>query len=150
EAGSHDAGVLAAVGLVNGLTPGWDRGRLMPTVEPLSSILRVLAVDPPSVATLTETDAPEFVAIAHRLRDAFVALDSGDVDTAAHLLTALLAAHPANPHLAKEHGHWRLHHHPVDAALVPMWTSICAEGLARMIGAGQGDRLGVCEAPDCH
>jgi hypothetical protein len=38
-----------------------------------------------------------------------------------------------------------MHRHPVDAALVPMWTSICAEGLARMIGAGHGDRLGTGE-----
>ena len=60
-----------------------------------------------------------------------------------------MAVHPAHPHLAKEQGRWRLHHHPVDAALVPMWTAICAEGIARMIGAGHGDRLGTCEATDC-
>jgi predicted RNA-binding Zn ribbon-like protein len=37
----------------------------------------------------------------------------------------------------------------MDIALVPMWSSICAEGMARMIGAGYGDRFGTCEAPDC-
>jgi predicted RNA-binding Zn ribbon-like protein len=31
-----------------------------------------------------------------------------------------------------------------------MWTAICAEGLARMLSAGLGDRLGTCEAPGCE
>ena len=30
-----------------------------------------------------------------------------------------------------------------------MWTSICAEALARMLGAGHGDRFGICDAPGC-
>ena len=68
---------------------------------------------------------------------------------AASRLNVLLADHPAHPHLAKEGGRWRLHHHPVDAALVPMYTSICAEGLARIVGAGGGARLGTCEGPAC-
>jgi len=42
-----------------------------------------------------------------------------------------------------------LHHHAVDAALVPMWTAICAEGLARMIGAGYSNRFHTCDANDC-
>ena len=61
----------------------------------------------------------------------------------------MLADHPAHPHLAKDAGRWRLHHHPVDADLVPMCTSICAEALARMIGAGHDDRLGTCQSPEC-
>jgi predicted RNA-binding Zn ribbon-like protein len=64
-------------------------------------------------------------------------------------LNVLLTRHPAHPHLAKEDGGWRLHHHAVDAALVPMWTAICAEGVARVIGAGDGDRLGTCRRPGC-
>ena len=55
----------------------------------------------------------------------------------------------SHPHLAQKRGQWRLHHHPVDATLVPMYTAICAGGMARMIGAGQGERLGTCEATDC-
>ena len=70
-------------------------------------------------------------------------------DAAARRLNALLARHPASPHLAKEDGIWRLHHHPADAPLLPMWTSICAEALARMIGAQAAHRLGVCNATNC-
>ena len=55
-----------------------------------------------------------------------------------------------HPHLAKEGGIWRLHHHPGDAPLVPMWTAVCAEGMARMIGAGHADRFGTCAASDCE
>jgi predicted RNA-binding Zn ribbon-like protein len=92
---------------------------------------------------------PRFLALARSLRPVFHALHRGDVDGAAARLNDLLAKHPAQPHLARERGRWRLHHHPVDVALVPMWTSICAEGMARMLGAGYGDRFGVCEAPGC-
>ena len=31
-----------------------------------------------------------------------------------------------------------------------MWTAICAEGLARMIGAGDAGRLGTCAADGCR
>jgi len=88
-------------------------------------------------------------ALAVELREVFRTLDRGDVDGAATRLNVLLSAHPAHPHLAKEGGQWRLHHHPVDAALVPMCTAICAEGMARMIGTGHGERLGTCAATDC-
>jgi predicted RNA-binding Zn ribbon-like protein len=30
-----------------------------------------------------------------------------------------------------------------------MWTSICAEGLARAIGDGHAERLGSCAGADC-
>jgi predicted RNA-binding Zn ribbon-like protein len=76
-------------------------------------------------------------------------LDQGNVDKAAMLINELLDAHPAHPHLAKDDGQWRVHHHPADAALVPMATAICAEGIARVIGAGGGNRLGTCGSNDC-
>ena len=79
----------------------------------------------------------------------FEDVHGGDVDGAAARLNQLLAEHPAHPHLAKEHGQWRLHHHPADAALVPMYTSICAEGLARMIGAGAVTASARARAPAC-
>ena len=85
------------------------------------------------------------VALAARLRAVFDDLDGGDVDGAARRLNDLLAAHPAHPYLAKEGRVWRLHHHPADADLVPMATAICAEALARVIGAGAADRLGRVE-----
>jgi predicted RNA-binding Zn ribbon-like protein len=139
-----------SVELVNALAIDNAGGKPVPMTEAVPAIAQVLAVDPPSVAQLSEGDAAGFVALARRLRDVFDALRCGDVDGAASRLNTMLADHPAHPHLAKEHGHWRLHHHPVDAALVPMWTSICAEGVARMIGAGDDDRLGTCQATDCE
>ena len=144
-----DAGLLAAIGLVNALAAG-PATSAPPTPEgSLAELAVVLAIDPPSVEQLSAADVPAFRMLADRLHEVVVALDGGDVDRAASQLNELLASHPAHPHLAKEEGEWRLHHHPVDAALVPMWTAICAEGLARVVGAGLGDRLGTCAAADC-
>ena len=144
-----DAGVLAAVELVNAFAVGDAFGRPAGVQDPLATIARILVNDPPSVALLRSSDTPGFVALAGRLREVFEDVRGGDVDGAASRLNVLLAEHPAHPHLAKENGQWRLHHHPTDAALVPMYTSICAEGLARIIGAGGSARLGTCEGPAC-
>jgi predicted RNA-binding Zn ribbon-like protein len=145
-----DAGVLASVELINELAPGPAGEAPVPAGRTVAALARVLAVDPPSVAQLRAADAPGFLALAHRLGEVFADLDGGDVDAAAARLNEMLADHPAHPHLAKEDGRWRLHHHPVDAALVAMWTSICAEGVARAIGAGHAERLGTCARPECH
>lgn len=143
-----DAGVLTSVQLVNALAP--VRGARMPAIEAMPAIARILAIDPPSLAQLRARDAPGFIKLAHRLREVFDHLRDDDVDAAAALLNELLAVHPAHPHLAKEQAVWRLHHHPADAALVPMCTAICAEGIARMIGAGYANRFGTCESNDCE
>jgi predicted RNA-binding Zn ribbon-like protein len=146
-----DTGIHVAVDLVNALAPDGTGGTRAPADGTLPAIAELLAVDPPSVAQLDPADAPGFVTLALRLRAVFDDLRGGGTDEAAARLNELLAKHPAHPHLAKEEdGRWRLHHHPVDAALVPMWTAICAEGLARMLSAGLGDRLGTCEAPGCE
>ena len=138
-----------AVGLVNVLAGRRGRGRSAAGSGIVPALAEVFAVDPPSAAQLGVGDVPGFVALARRLRSVFDDLDGGDVDAAASRLNRLLARHPAHPHLAVEDGQWRLHHHPVDAALVPMWTAVCAEGLARLIGAGHASRLGTCEDADC-
>ncbi len=140
---------MAAVELVNQLTARDPEGRALPKERVLHALTRILAVDPPSVARLSRADAPGFLALARSLRELFHDLDRGDVDGAAGRLNGLLSSHPAHPHLAKEDGRWRLHHHPSDVALVPMWTSICAEAMARMLGYGHADRFGVCAARDC-
>ena len=134
--GYEDTGAQVAVALVNDLA-------VASADDPLVELRRILAVDPPSVSALRATDVPGFVRLAERLRPAF----AGDIDAAAARLNELLAEHPAHPHLAREEGVWRLHHHPVEAELVPMWTAICAEALARIVGDGQARRLGTC--PDC-
>lgn len=144
-----DAGVLVAVDLVNELAR-CELGTQTARVRARPILSRILAVDPPSVAQLRESDGPGFMALARSLGQVFQDLHERDVDAAAARLNHLLAKHPAHPHLAKEQGRWRLHHHPTDMALVPMWTAICAEALARMLGVGHADRFGTCEAPDCE
>jgi len=144
-----DAGVLVAVELVNELAPDGASGDGQPPERILPAIAKILAVDPPSVARLRKRDIPGLLGLAHDLRQLFRDLQDGDIDVAASRLNDLLSKYPAHPHLAKEHGQWRLHHHPMDMALIPMWSSICAEAMARMIGAGHGNRFCACQAPDC-
>jgi predicted RNA-binding Zn ribbon-like protein len=149
QLGSYaDTGIPVAVQLVNDLAPRAPGGPAPPT-EILPALARILAVDPPSVAQLRPRDTRGFLALARVLRQVFLDLQRGDVDAAAAGLNGLLSKHPAHPHLAKEQGRWRLHHHPKDIALVPMWTATCAEAMARMLGAGFADRFGTCVAPDC-
>jgi hypothetical protein len=138
-----DAGALVSVALVNALTTR--------PVSPdaVRDLRQVLAIDPPSVAHLDATDVPAFTVLAGQLGSVFDHMEAGDVDAAAARLNDLLARCPAHPHLTKQDGRWRLHHHATDAALVPMWTAICAEGLARLIGEGHGDRLGRCRRDGC-
>jgi predicted RNA-binding Zn ribbon-like protein len=131
-----DTGIFVAVDLVNA-----------PVLD-LEALRVILAVDPPSLTRLRRADEPAFVALAARLREVFADLRGGAVDAAAARLNALLLQHPAHPHLAKEAGIWRLHHHPAEIQLVPMWTAICAEALARVLGAGETHRLGTCAACD--
>lgn len=145
----EDTGVVVAAQLVNQLAARHAFGRPVPPSDPFTAVRDILAVDAPSLAQLRKRDIPGFISLAERLREVFEDLHRGVLDGAARRLNALLAVHPAHPHLAKEGGRWRLHHHPADAALVPMWTAICAEALARLIGAGADNRLGTCDSDDC-
>lgn len=142
-----DAGLLVSAALVNELALKQETP-LVPR-EAVTALSRMLAIDPPSVAALTQAHVPAFTSLARQLRSVFADLQRRDLDAAAATLNELLAAHPAHPHLAKERGVWRLHHHPHDAPLVPMWTAICAAGLAEMLGDGEAQRLGTCERTDC-
>jgi predicted RNA-binding Zn ribbon-like protein len=144
----ENAGAVIAVDLVNALALDHAFGRRVAPADPGPSIRRILAVDP-TWPPLRRRDVPGLVTLATRLRDVFRRLHVDDVDAAAAQLNVLLAAHPAHPHLAKDDGHWRVHHHPVDAALVPMATAICAEAMARLVGAGAAGRLGTCDSDDC-
>jgi predicted RNA-binding Zn ribbon-like protein len=146
--GYEFAGVVTAAELVNSLALERAFGRPVEVEAPLAAIGRILAADPTWPAVV-EGDAPGFVALASTLRGIFDGVHRGDLDDVARRLNALLAAHPAHPHLAKDDGVWHLHHHPVDAEAVPMATAICAEALARVVGAGGAERLGTCGAPEC-
>lgn len=136
-----DAGVLTAMALAN--------AQIAANGVAFEAVAQILSFDPPTRSMLTTRDVPGFARLASSLRDIFIDLDEEDVDAAAAKLNVMLEAHPAHPHLAKEEGVWRLHHHPGDAPLVPMYTSICAEGLARMIGGGYAARFGICDAGGC-
>lgn len=137
-----DTGLTVAVELVNRLV-------LHPDTDKSVALAEILAVDPPSAAHLTDRDTPEFAALANELRLVLDSLRTADEDHAAVRLNKLLSAHPAHPHLALEDGRWRLHHHPAETALVPMWSAICAEALARFLANGHARRIGACEAPGC-
>lgn len=136
---AEDVGVTTALALIN----------VLDHVEPESAIREILAVDPPSQAAFSGADVPGMIELARLLRSVAEDLDRSDVDAAAEKINAILGEHPARPHLAKDDGRWHLHHHPAEAALVPMWTSICAEAFARVIGAGYEERVGICGAADC-
>jgi predicted RNA-binding Zn ribbon-like protein len=137
-----DAGVIVSLRLVNELASSTERH---------GDIVRsILAFDPASLAEFRRQQIPGFVALALRLRGVVHNLLEPDLEAAASVLNQMLAEHPAHPHLAKENGQWRLHHHPADAALAPMYVAICAEALARMIGEGLADRFGRCEAKGCE
>jgi predicted RNA-binding Zn ribbon-like protein len=138
-----DTGAHVAAELVNALPrPGGG-------ADGFGQLRAVLAVDPPSVRQVRRRDLAGFVELAARLREVFDDLRAARVDAAAARLNELLARHSAHPHLAQEDGTWRLHHHPADAELVPMWTAICAEGLARVLASGESERLGTCEREAC-
>ncbi|MGH9134571.1 MAG: ABATE domain-containing protein, partial [Ilumatobacteraceae bacterium] len=110
---------------------------------------RVLAIDPPTIARLTDRDVPALMSLAHQLYPICERLHGGDVDGAASLINELLARYSAHPHLASEDGRWRIHHHPVDADVVAMWTAIAADAFARLVGNGHHERIGICRAPGC-
>ncbi|MET0146955.1 MAG: CGNR zinc finger domain-containing protein [Ilumatobacteraceae bacterium] len=145
-------GARVAVDLVNALAVDHVSGRPAPDGGQdahVDAVRAALSVDPASLDRFRPSDAAAFAALGRRLRGIVDALAAGDIDGAAGDLNAMLAEHPAHPHLAKEGGRWRLHHHPDDDALIPMWTAICAEALARAIGEGHENRVGTCAGSEC-
>jgi hypothetical protein len=145
----REAGVIFSRELVNQLVVAHEGNAPPSGSDAIKLLARILAVDPPTADAVRPLHLPAFIALAKQLRVVFVDLAQGDVDKAAARLNTMLAENPAHPHLQKEHGIWRLHHHAADASLMPMMTAICAEGLARFIGLGSAHRLGVCERDGC-
>jgi predicted RNA-binding Zn ribbon-like protein len=137
-----DVGLQVAVELANALAT-------REPAAPEEELRRILAVDPPSAASLGSSHVAPMVELAGHIEAVGRLLLADDVDGAALEVNGLLQRHSAHPHLAREGGRWRLHHHPADAELVPMWTAICADALARLIDAGRQSRLGQCGAEDC-
>lgn len=144
-----DAGMFAAEALANGMVAGMEGGKAAVLPAPEDAVKRALAIDPPSIQSLVPADIQGFQQLAERLYEVFASLGSDDLDHAAGLVNELLRESPATPHLMKEGGTWRLHHHPADAPVLPMWRAICADSIARLIGAQAGHRLGICNASRC-
>lgn len=147
-AGYAESGVRTAVQLVNELATERAFGRDVTDRDPFPSVRSIFAADPtwPSVRP---RDLGRLTDLAGRLRSVIEGLADDDRDGPAAEINVLLAAHPAHPHLSKDDGRWRLHHHPAAAALIPMTTAITAEAIARVIAAGEAARLGICVAERC-
>lgn len=147
---SHtDRVVAAAVRLVNVLTPGELRGRpYRPPGPDDPAALVTAALD--SATPLSGADIAELTGIAARLRGAFEAVASGDVDAAAGVVNALLEQTQARPRLSHHDGEpWHLHFHGPDESAAASWGASCATGVAIVLGGEFHDRLGVCTAPRC-
>ncbi|MDR0341954.1 MAG: CGNR zinc finger domain-containing protein [Nocardiopsaceae bacterium] len=152
--GYMDGVVMAAVQLVNALTPGEARGHpYRPPAGPglagaAAGALR--AAGQTGVSALSVADAGELSGFARELRAVFEHLASGDVDAAAHQVNLLLAATDARPWLDRHDGQpWHLHFHGPKDSPATGWAARCATGLAVVLGNGLHGRLGVCTAPRC-
>ena len=142
-----DRTVVLAVALVNALTPGMERGRLLPMMAPQTARGRTEAgmerpVGPADLGPLTR--------LAERLRPVFVAAEAGDVDGAAATVNELLSDYRPVPRLVRREGErWRLH---VGGGLPGVEAELgaaLATALAAMLDGDSWRRLGVCSASSC-
>ncbi|HEX4829490.1 MAG TPA: CGNR zinc finger domain-containing protein [Trebonia sp.] len=151
---SHaDLVVRVAVALVNLLTAGEERGRPYqpPAGGDLVARLNAVFESAGSRTRVTPALARELAAVAAALRAVFAAVAAGDLDRAARLVNAMLAATGAHPALERHDGEpWHLHFHSADeSSPVNGWAAGCSTGLAMVVGGEHADRLGVCTAPRC-
>ncbi|MGY0388748.1 CGNR zinc finger domain-containing protein [Nocardioides sp. WG-D5] len=139
--------------LVNALTSGHDGTR---PVEPpargqRAEVVRGLLARPDYDPLVDEASADGMVALAESLRVVFEAAASGDVDTAATAVNALLREMGSVPQLDRARGGgWALHFHGREPDLVVGWGAGIAAGLALAIGSDLAGRLGVCQADPCN
>ncbi|HKS45764.1 MAG TPA: CGNR zinc finger domain-containing protein [Amycolatopsis sp.] len=143
--------VLAAVGAINLLTPGHALGREYPAENPGDELRKLLrprrAKNAPEVS---EKDVERLREYAIRLREVFVAVDSGRIDDACDQTNALLRETHAAPVLSGHDGEpWHLHFHAPDTGWARSWAASMATALAVVLGNPMYDRLGVCTAPAC-
>ncbi|MHB1430961.1 MAG: CGNR zinc finger domain-containing protein [Streptosporangiaceae bacterium] len=141
-----------AAELVNLLTPGQARGRRYqpPSGDRLASEVSRVLRDAGSRRDPTADEAAGIEAVASALRDVFVAVSEGDIDTAALTVNQMLMFSGARPELERHDGSgWHLHYHSADRTMVNGWAADCATSLAVVLGGPLHDRLGVCTAPHC-
>jgi predicted RNA-binding Zn ribbon-like protein len=151
---SHtDTVVRTAVGLVNLLTDGEDRGRkyLPPEGAERAAKLNALFRAARSRTEVTEAEAQEFGLVAAGLRPVFEAVTTGHIDDAAHRVNDVLKTTGAHPFLERHDGEpWHIHFHSADeTSRVKGWAAGLATGLAVVLGGEYFDRLGVCTATHC-
>ncbi|GAA2826070.1 CGNR zinc finger domain-containing protein [Kribbella solani] len=153
---SHARVVLAAsVEYVNRLTPGYSGGVAYdaPADEPeavTAAVAGALTALGYSAESVPADDARRLVQLAGRMRTVFEAASSGDLDSAAVEINALLVETNARPQLDRGQDRpWSLHFHGPDEQLANGWAAGCAAGLALAVGSDLGGRLGVCAAPQC-
>lgn len=148
---SHIGRLLTtAVRLVNATTPGADGGHAVATPTGPRLIAAVAAAIESSP---TAADAEHLADVTRDVRLVFEATDRGDVDTAAHLVNALLERTGAQPRLDRfgdsSGDRWSLHFHGPDTSVALGWAAGLAAGLAVALGSDLAGRLGVCDAPGC-
>jgi predicted RNA-binding Zn ribbon-like protein len=150
---SHlDTMVGVAVGLVNVATPGYREGRSyqVPGDATLVDALATRLQTGRKVRSLRSADTGPLCAAAAQLREAVVAVDRGDHDSAAAILNDILLSTGTRPHLERHDGEpWHLHFHGRDGDLIGGWVGSCATALAVVLGSEYADRLGVCSAQSC-
>jgi predicted RNA-binding Zn ribbon-like protein len=130
------AGAHIAVWLVNHPAPG---------AAALTAELRRHDVHEPAG---TAADAAALRPWAARLAEVFA---SGDVAGKARLADALLVAADCRPRLVSHAPGlpYHLHYAPLGTGLAARVRALTAGGLAHVIDAGDGRRLGTCDRPGC-
>ena len=143
--------LAAALGLVNGLTPGHDGTSPYdaPHGAAAAAAVRDALVSQGRRSRVTLEQAAELAGWADRVRAVFVAGDGGDADGAARLVNDLLADTQARPRLDRFDDGWSLHFHGPDDGLVLGWMAGIASALALVVGSARVGRLGVCDAAPC-
>jgi hypothetical protein len=146
--GSHaDRVVTLTVALVNELTAGKVRGRLVPRLDPADRLARARQL---LGLPLTAREADELTRLAVRIRPVFAAVEDEDVERAAGEVNGLLEAYRPLPYLARGDGEaWELHFHSPDGGTEARWGAGCATALAAVVASEAWRRLGVCSAPIC-
>ena len=146
--GSHaDRVVVAAVGLVNELTPGHAGGRPVGRLGPAERLERARAL---LSLPLSPSEADDLGRLAGRLRPVFAAAEEADLERAVGEVNRLLDAYRPRPYLARRDGEaWELHFHSADAGTEAGWGAGCAMALAAILAGETWRRLGVCSAPAC-
>ena len=152
--GSHtDAVIATAVTLVNAATPGARGGRAyqVPTGEGLrAAVTAAVQQAGRGAAAPPKTRIPAFVDLAAAVRPVFDQVASGDLNTAARTVNALLARYQPSPYLDRHDGQpWHLHFHGNNPADRSGWGAGISVGLASVLGSEHADRLGVCTAAAC-